>query len=254
MNSANAQLTIIGLGVERFVTATSTNLFSIDGSNASLTLGRNITLQGYVASGYGAVPMILVQRGSLTMHDGSKITGYSAMESCVVLIEGENAGFKMNGGEISGNTDNISNGGSVYVIAGGTFEMSGGSIIGNNYKADIFIDDTNCKFLLSGNAEIGTLILYANNNTTCSYIIINGNYSGTVTTLHLAGTNDSASTVANFWTNAQVIVNGTTNVISMFNNGGLGNFRPRNTRGIIEEGTSIRTTHELNDVGELVLK
>jgi hypothetical protein len=51
--------------------------------------------------------------------------------------------------------------------------------------------------------------------------------------------------IVSFWTNAPVIVNGTASVISMFNNGGLGNFG---------SGTSIRATHELNAAGVLVLK
>jgi len=255
LNSANAKLTIIGIGVERFITANSTNLFSLDGSNASLTLGRNITLKGYYASGYGAAPMIIVKRGSLTMRNGSKITGYSAMESRVVLIEGSNANFKMEGGEISGNSTTVSSYGCVHVSASGRFEMSGGSIERNNSIADVFIDDANCTFLLSGNANIGTLILYANNNTTRSTVTFGNNFSGTVTTLHLVGTRTNNSVnIATFWTNVRVIVNGTAGVISMFNNGGLGNFRPKNARGTIESGTSIRATHELNANGILVPK
>ena len=52
LNSANVKLTIIGIGAERIITANSSNgrLLSIDGSNASLTLGQNITLMG--KSGY----------------------------------------------------------------------------------------------------------------------------------------------------------------------------------------------------------
>jgi hypothetical protein len=173
-----------------------------------------------------------------------------------VRVEGINAVFKMEGGEISGNGNSNAGSGNycVNINAGGTFDMSGGSITGNNarYYADLFINDANCTFRLSGNAVIGSMILYANNNTTRSTITIAGNYSGMVTTLHLSGNSTNYTTIASFWTNAPVIVNGTASVISMFNNGGLGNFC--RTNYYTNYGNSIRTTHELNASGVLVLK
>ena len=256
LNSANSKLTINGIGVERFITANSSNgrLFSIDGNNASFTIGRNITLMG--KSSLNSTQLIHVQRGSLTMRDGSKITGYNGYgvisSDYMLLVSGINASFKMEGGEISGNRVYTLRSAIVYVTASATFEMSGGSITGNGQNGndtEVFIDDANCTFRLSGNARIGRLMLYAKNNTTRSNITIVGNYSGTVTSLHLSGYSN-ASTVATFWTNAPVIVNGTASVISMFNNGGLGNFSTYLGVG----GTSIRATHELNAAGVLVLK
>jgi len=257
MNSANVKLTIIGIGVERFITVNSSNgrLFSIDGSNANLTLGRNITLMGRVL--VSGTHLIYIQRGSLTMRDGSKITGYGSTgysgNSRAIFVEGINAGFKMEGGEITGN--NVWSSRSIVIVsAGATFEMSGGSITGNNNRTDVFIEDANCTFRLSNNARIGTLILCANNNTSRAIVTIVGSYSGTVTTLHLAGSGNS-STVTSFWTNAPVIVNGTAGIISMFNNGGLGNFSYLDILGETSGvGTSIRATHELNASGVLVLK
>ena len=163
----------------------------------------------------------------------------------------------MEGGEITGNgvnaTSNSSN--SVVTIrSGSTFEMSGGAIYGNaRYNANVFVDDHNCTFRLSGSAEIASILLYATNNTSRSTITFDENFSGTVTSLHLDGNSNSASTVATFWTNAPVIVNGTASVISMFNNGGLGNFT-NSYQGYTSTGTSIRATHELNSDGVLVLK
>ena len=249
LNSANAKLTIIGIGVERFITANSSNgrLFSIDGSNANLTLGKNITLMGKSATTH----MIYVQRGTLNILNGSKITGHwSASTSVnVVSITGINAGFKMEGGEISENTINYYSFISVVnVSAGATFEMSGGTVAGNSAYMDVFINDDNSKFLLSGSARISTIYLYANNNTTRSTITIVGNYSGTINTLHLSGNNTNLTNVAAFWTNAPVIVNGTAGIISMFNNGSLGNFR------VGSGSTPIRNTHELNANGILVRK
>ena len=250
LNSANVKLTIIGIGAERFITANSSNgrLLSIDGSNASLTLGRNITLKGK-NSGV-STHLILLQRGNLTMADGSKITGhnYTGVSSIrVIFVDGINAVFKMEGGEITGN--NVRGTYSVVGVSSeGIFEMSGGSITGNNNNPDVFIDDANCTFRLSGNAQIGILMLYANNNTTRSTITIVGNYSGTVTTLNLIGNGLTSSAFATLWTNAPVIINGTAGFISMFNNGGLGYFGYNNT------WSSIRATHELNAAGVLVLK
>jgi len=68
----------------------------------------------------------------------------------------------------------------------------------------------------------------------------------------VAGNNTNESTVATFLTNAPVIVNGTAGVISMFNNGGLGNFWGGNL--FLIWSTSIRATHELNAAGVLVMK
>jgi len=256
VNSANVKLTIIGIGVERFITANSSNgrLFSIDGNNVNLTIGQNVTLMGKNGTN---THLIHIQRGTLTMRGGSKITGHSFILSGgnVILVEGLNACFKMEGGEISGNSVRSSFGYSiVYIGAGATFEMSGGSITGNtNNAADVFIADANCIFRLSGSAEINNLMLYANNNTTRSTVTINGNYSGRVTVLHLGGNSSNTSnTVASYWTNAPVIVNGTAGVISMFNNGVLGNFS--NSSGQFWGGASIRATHELNSAGVLVLK
>ena len=176
------------------------------------------------------------------MRSGSKITGGSAG---AVYIGGSNANFKMEGGEI---TENRHITAAVQASAGGTFEMSGGSITGNttNGIADLFID-YNCTFYLSDNARIGVITLFANNATTHSSITINGIFGGTVTRLHLSGDNRNVNTIAIWWTNAPVIINGTANVISMFNNG-LGDFRYN------PPGQPISATHILNASGILVLK
>jgi len=250
LNAPNAKLTIIGIGAERTITSTSSNfLFTIDGNNAtSLTFEQNIILKnGNIRSDY----LVYVRRGSLTMRNGSKITGNDVL---AVSIVGINAIFKMEGGEISGNNPYTSNPnwkfGCVNVSAGGTFEMSGGNITDNTaYSSldDVYID-YDCIFRLSGSARIGKITLSANNNTTRSTVTIAGNFSGTVTTLHLCGSINSLNTIADWWTNVPVIVGGTTSSISMFNNG-LGNFR--NNMSAV---TPISVTHVLNNLGLLVLK
>jgi hypothetical protein len=99
--------------------------------------------------------------------------------------------------------------------------MSCSAIPGNTTDLSSLFINYNSTFRLSGSAKIGTLVLSANNATTRSRVTINGSYSGTVSSLHLGG---FAIDIAQLWTNAPVIVNGTAGVISMFNNGGLGNF------------------------------
>jgi hypothetical protein len=252
LNAANAKLTIIGIGAERFITSTTSHrLFIINGNNTTnLTLGQNITLRTSGSLGGGDMitdKLVSVLRGSVSMRGGSKIT---EARFGAVFVDGINAGFKMEGGEIiappySNIYSAFSN---VYVRGGGTFEMNSGSITGGTQAEDMYIAPDGI-FRLSGNARIGTLILYANNATTRASITIVGNYSGTVNRLHLRGNDIFASNVVVWWTNVPVIVNGTAGVISMFNNG-LGDFL-----GMYDgSGTPIGVTHELNANGFLVLK
>ena len=177
------------------------------------------------------------------MCTGSKIT-----EGIIgaVLVSGINSVFKMEGGEISGNYSSSSTGG-VEVSNGGTFEMKGGSIINNSRileADDLFIAHESI-FRLSGSARIGTLMLYANSATARSSVNINSNYSCTVNRLHLRyiGIVNSYT----IWTNAPVILNGTVDIISMFNNG-LGDL----DGGFSKQ--SISATHIINANGVLVLK
>ena len=250
LNAANAKLTIIGLGEERTITATAARLFTINGNNVTnLTLGRNITITGsYLTVVSNA--FLYVQRGSLTMLDDAKIIG---SRNGAVIVDGLNSVFKMECGEINGNSTGVT------VQNSAIFELSGGIITGytssGNSSGDIYIN-YNCTFRLSGSTRIGTLILSANNESpripnnaiTHSSITINSNFSGTVTRLNLYGSYNSASTIATWWTNVPVIVNATASIISMFNNG-LGDFR-----GTLSASATISATHVLNASGILVLR
>ena len=264
LNAANAKLTIMGTEAEKTITSISTSsygrLFSIDGNNAtSLTLGQNITLKSGGGSGL-ITELIIIQRGSLTMLNGSKITedspgGTTVNSSGAVLVEGLNSIFKMDGGEITGiRISSVSPKGTVHVKDGGSFEMNGGSIISNasvtSGMDDLYISH-NGTFRLSGNAKIGALMLNANSATERSSINIAGNYSGTVTRLHLRGQTTTSNNVSIWWTNAPVIVNATVNVINMFNNG-LGSFYYGTSGTYAIDG--IGATHVLNASGVLVLK
>ena len=248
LNTANAKLLIIGIGAERTITSTTTvndRLFTINGNNlTSLILGQHITLLGTSSYYYSSSNAIVnIQRGSFTMLNGSKITGsrYAA-----VIVDGINSFFKMEGGEINENNVGVS------VWNGSSFELSGGILTGYTSTredyGDVFIEH-DCTFRLSGSTRIGKLLLAANNATSHSSVTINGNYSGTVTRLNLYGNTSNANTVANWWTNAPVIVNGTSSVINMFNNG-LGDFVPTS----YYNSTPIYTTRVLNTSGHLIMR
>ena len=258
LTSARAKLTIIGIGAERTITASNYRMFTINGDNATNLTLQNITIRR--VANVQVDHLINIQRGVLIMRDGSKITGINGSNGYgAVYVGSSNASFKMEGGEISGN-----NGGTnssffyscVHVESGGTFEMSGGSITGNTYRnraQDVYIHYDG-KFLLSGNARIGTLMLYTNYDANVrSTVIIDGIYSGMVTILHLRGYNSSANVVANMWTNVPVIINGTASVISMFNTA-LGDFVEQYIATSSVDLQPISTTHVLNASGILVLK
>ena len=170
---------------------------------------------------------------------------YTSGDYCIWVNNGST--FKWSGGGITGNTafDYV-----VYAGDGGnTFEMSCSTIPGNTTDlSNLFISHSST-FRLSGSAKIGTIILYANNATTRSSVTIDGNYSGTVTTLNLSGNNTNANTVATWWTNAQVIVSDSSSIISMFNNA-LGNFRNSSGSSVMP----ISATHVINNIGVLMLK
>ena len=141
---ANRQLTIIGVGAERTITAVPAGFFrtSISSSkvNITLTLGENITIRG--ATDRSAQHLILVQSianstASVIMKEGSKITGFNGSNNThyPVNIAGSGASFTMDGGEISGNTHTVTGliaaCAGVFVAGNGTFTMNGGTITRN---------------------------------------------------------------------------------------------------------------------------
>jgi len=136
----NRELTIIGLGQERIITAPAGGAFRVAATysntngGASLTLGENITIKG--VDGMTANLIDVGSRGSLIMKNGSKITGFSttAVDRYPVCVYGGGS-FTMDGGEISGNTvdrgASHSSASAGVWIGRGTFTMNGGTITGN---------------------------------------------------------------------------------------------------------------------------
>jgi hypothetical protein len=198
------------------------------------------------------------------MREGSKITGTT---NGAVFVTGVNASFKMEGGEIVGNRCQFTgSAGGVYVTDRATFEMRGGYIYDNSYQllsnfgwnsedvpSDIFIDH-NATLTISGNAFVGNIILVAGNATSRSSVRIGENYNGEISSLHLRGEDIlSLDRVRDWWTNAQVIVNGTGRDNTMFNNS-LGFFRGSSRSSLFYYRIFINDTHVLNSSGVLVLK
>jgi uncharacterized repeat protein (TIGR02543 family) len=167
--NANVDLTIMGIGSERTIQATSAPLFTVNNANASLTLGNNITLRGSNISS----ALVSVSNGTFTMKAGSKITGHtnSGSGSGGVMVS-TGGTFEMTGGEISGNkVSTASSGGGVYVDDGGTFNMTGGEISGNTAATTsgggVYVNGTNASFTMNGGEISGNT---ASNNSGGVYV------------------------------------------------------------------------------------
>jgi len=162
INTANFDLTLQGLDEERTIQLSDTadTLFSI-GSNASLTLGSNITLKGRTN---GTNNLVSVS-GTFTMEDGSKITGHRASSGTVSVTTGN---FIMNGGEISGNTTTpTGNCGGVFVNFG-TFTVGGSAVISGNTSSpgtpsNVFLNNENFIILGDGTSTTGYVPAPASN-------------------------------------------------------------------------------------------
>jgi uncharacterized repeat protein (TIGR02543 family) len=224
LDVAGIDLTVIGIETERTIQLTGTAnalLFNVS-TGTSLTLGNNITLKGLNTGGTNVV--VYVQAGgTLTMKAGSKITGHTTNTTGgagAVSITGTGSKFFMEGGEISGNkttgTGNYVTGG-LLITGSAQFVMSGGTISGNfsdyntannDTPSDVVITETAASFTLSGNADIGALMLFASNATTRSTVTLDKAYTGTVDILNLRR-NDTIATAIADWVNAPVITAGT---------------------------------------------
>jgi len=105
------------------------------GSNVTLVLGNNITLQG--RDGNNAPLVRVHNHNTLVMNAGAKITGntntYHNWSGGGVLVQGGT--FTMNAGTISNNST-VGNGGGVFVDNWSTFNMRGGTIYGNNASSN----------------------------------------------------------------------------------------------------------------------
>jgi hypothetical protein len=159
-------LTIVGLENERTITSgtgtTGGTLFDIN-NGAQLHLENNITLKGKSTASTSS--LINITNGSLTMNDGSIITGYTTSAALVgaIDINGVTARFVMNGGQISGNqnTNTAKDAGIVIIRNSGLFTMNSGTITGNTVAAAGCINTNEGTLTMYG----GTITENSNTNT-----------------------------------------------------------------------------------------
>ena len=261
---ANQRLTIIGVDDGHgepsitFTGGASVRMFTINGTNSSLTLSNNFTLKGRELGSSEA--LIFVARGNLVMLDGSKIIGHNTTSHFgTVFLTGVNSSFTMEGGTITGNNISISGANDFYYVGGVTFEndstftMTGGSIIGNT-RNDTLQRDIRCNwntfpgyFNLSGNAQIGHLLL---NHVTAGNTSITSTaeaFSGSIVHLYLlSGTANNIATARTNW-NTRTVIGGTAGTIVAIRDRIVAASFMDNT-GTLED---ISPTHHINDSGVL---
>ena len=229
LDIANVKLTIIGNGVERQIKLSSNgNLFTVGAAGQTgieFTIGNNVTLVGRSADGNGGANNTLnvvyvIDNGSFTMLEGSKITGNTTQAGssveAAVLVDGANLSFTMNGGTITGNktlalaASNILRGGGLNVRNAtntSTVKLNGGSIIRNEGPtADVW---SNSNFTLSGNMTIGelTIAITQNNSIYTSNCVIKiaDNWTGSVGRLNMRGVGNVLADIPEQWSNIKII-------------------------------------------------
>jgi len=261
ISGVNQYITIVGEGARKITHSgfsAANHMFAIS-SGASLTLGNNITIQGRTEAGIGAV--INISNGTFRMLEGSQITGHTANtdSGAAVNINGSNAVFEMSGGSINGNNNTIAAtattaSGGVY-FGYGYFTMSGGSITGNKHgieASDAYIATYDAdRFTMSGNAALGALKLNADSVTAGSNVLIGAaGWNGSVETLNLRGNKSDIDMVARDW-NSRTLFKGinATGVGRI----GLGEFISSNNNA----RRDITSTHYIgttgNSLGRLII-
>jgi len=206
INRAEVDLTIIGLGGQRTITLSSAIILSGGGS---LTLGQYVTLSSPSSS---SQPIIGFTMGvtKLNMKTGSRITGGTTNGIGTVFIG--NGELNMEGGEIIGNTDTAvsdSGGpgptGNPAVYVSGVLRMSGGRIINNtNTETEGVGKDVRVSgsLILSGNAEIGNVVLSGGSN-----LDISGNSKINRLDLRSSSSSNPTITINSGWTGSNIGLN-----------------------------------------------
>jgi uncharacterized repeat protein (TIGR02543 family) len=262
LNVANVKLTIIGIGGEKKISLSANGaLFALTNS-AELTIGNDITLVGCNANNSSVVN---VKGGAaFTMLTGSKVTGNTANASdddrgSAVLVDG--GAFTMNGGAITGNAVNHTNGQAAQRTGGlrvnnstQPVNLNGGSITGNTGSAsELDVVLTGAPFTLSGSAVIGGIGFYS--GTPTSVITIASNWSGSIGKLNLFGNSGDLNGVINGWDNQSALQGEGLNAAAVARVT-PGDFYANIGVGSAGLKQSITTTHKLgntvSDMGKLV--
>jgi len=194
--------------IEHTGTAAQT-MFTISTAGTSLTL-KDITLNGTTGK---TGNLVALTNGTFTMSTGSRITGHSTSSpNGAVWINGSDATLNMEGGTITGNTTTSTAtdaAGGVYLNSR-YFYFKSGSISGNlrnSVPADIYASLVNPsnRVILSGNSNIGTIMLYENANVS-SVVEIQTGWTGSINQLHLRANQSSIEDVRNRWVNKYVVM------------------------------------------------
>jgi len=258
---ANVDLTISGIGSPRTISSqiqpvSDLRMFFIT-NNGKLTLGKNTIFTNSVESNSNLffTGGDANGAGTLVMLDGSEISSFITTDGpgAIWLMPGT---FIMEGGKITGNTNkntanhacmvraSIANGfGSKITIKGGVIKNNTSAYDGG-IQSDIFLDDnTNppVEFTISGDPEIGTVMLWSNDVTRNASISISGTFSGSLQKIDLWG----GSSVEQFWVEGKQIIKGAAAAdISKF------------SLGIFRAGTGAipLSDYEINAAGQLVKK
>jgi predicted outer membrane repeat protein len=222
--SPNFNLSIHGHNSEKTIRSSGAEdipLFTINNSSAILTLEGSLTLQGRTD---GFASLVKVASGTLTIKEGSKITGHT-----------------------NANTDAASPAGTGAVSVSGKLIMEGGSISGTVSPFGDVVALQNASVELSGDAAIGTLTLNSSAGGN-SKVEINSAWGGGVDGLNLMGNSAALSGtggVISLWEGKTILYGEGLDAasISQFK---LGNFV---TQSSPPEIKPISDTHYIEDTG-----
>jgi hypothetical protein len=135
--------------------------FNVTGTESDATFnGENKKVR---LTGTGTVSLLSSSKGSIVrtkanqtfIIDGPTLVGMSDNDKAVVYVDG--GGAELRSGVIRGNTTKGINGGGVWVNDG-TFEMSGGTVSGNNAEyggAGVYVNNAGASFKMSGGTISG---------------------------------------------------------------------------------------------------
>ena len=148
------------------------SLFTI-GTDVTLVLDRNITLQG---RSNNTALVSVSSGGELVMNTGAKISGNTSSYQYGGGVHINGGTLTISGGEISGNTSSYYYGGGVYVVSG-TLTMAGGEISGNTGIGGVYIASDGTFTMAGGeiSGNTGTGVYFVSDGT---FTMAGGEISG----------------------------------------------------------------------------
>ena len=255
---------------ENFATSNEGGLFSIAGSNASITINEgtfqnNAAKDGAIFYIAGSNDSIIINGGtfdnnsttlvggvayaygtsaSITVNDGT-FTNNSATDGGVFYINNsKNSTLAINGGTYTGNSSTSTGGGVIYVHQNNDFYLNGGTFTGNSAPRGgaILLQNNTINFYLGGNPKI-----YGNTASVYGHDLFLAAYSGgTVGTFRASSLDLASDAIIYISTNneANDVVLGTVK-----NSNDVSNcfFDSRGNYGYRQEGSQILFGHKHGD-------